>query len=140
MVNCQALSSFRAAALQDGPAVLCRHPGPEAVLFRAAAVVRLISSLRHIRSPWISPESENLEFRGKVAVLSKVRAVWRSRASDFFATLRLCLKTTIPGYLRQRSRKDAKPQSSTCSTEVIESAVFSFQFLVFPGGHSAAEP
>ena len=64
MLNRQSLAALRPASFQDCPSVLGRHPGPEPVLFRASAVVRLISSLRHSRTPWNSPESENLEFKG----------------------------------------------------------------------------
>ena len=71
MMNRQALAAFRPAAFQHCAAVLGRHPGPEAVLFRASAVVWLISSLRHNCSPLNSPESENLEFTGKTAEVSK---------------------------------------------------------------------
>src|SRR6478609_1689443 len=65
MFDRQSLAALRAASLQNCPAVLCRHPRPEPVLFRAAAVVWLISSLRHSRTPCNSPESENLEFKGR---------------------------------------------------------------------------
>ena len=61
----QTLAALRPAALQHGPSVLGRHPGAKAVLFGAAAVVRLICSLRHNYSPLNSPESENLKFMEK---------------------------------------------------------------------------
>ena len=70
-MNRQALAALGAPALEHRPSVLLGHPGPKPVLFRAAAVVRLIRSLRHNCSPLTSPESENLEFTGKSSCLSK---------------------------------------------------------------------
>src|SRR6476661_5655209 len=61
MMNRQAFAALRTAAFQHFPSVLGRHSRPEAMLFRAAAVVRLICSLRHNCSPLNSPESENLK-------------------------------------------------------------------------------
>src|SRR5215211_7184000 len=62
MLNRQALAALRAPALEHRPAVLRRHSRAKAVLFGASAIVRLKCSLRHNRSPSVSPESENLEF------------------------------------------------------------------------------
>lgn len=47
MVRGQSLTTLRAAALENGTAVLGGHPGAEAVLLGTTTVVRLIGSLRH---------------------------------------------------------------------------------------------
>jgi hypothetical protein len=44
-----------AAASQNGAAILGLHPGPESVLLRAAAVVGLKCSLRHMSLPSGTP-------------------------------------------------------------------------------------
>lgn len=59
----QPFAALGSAAFQNGASVLCRHPRAESVLFGAAAIVWLISSLRHGRSPSNPLESENLKFR-----------------------------------------------------------------------------